>query len=738
MRGPRGITVFVAAAWAVAAACCGAPAPALPDGDGGETGAFEDAAGDGLGIAVDALDAATEAGPPPDVSEPPPEEDDPTAPLFDPLAKPVPAYGITLSPEAIAALEAAPGETVPGGIALLDLSGAGNPLPAQVRLAGEGDLFRPLGKKASFDVTLDGGATISGLASFAFRSQVRDPARIHELLASVVFREAGVPSPRVAYARIRVNGEDYGLYAHVESPDARFLAEHFDGTTTFAEPEAGSDLPAALLDLAASTPDEAWIDAIGAVADLGEMTRAWAVERLLGHAAGYSGGGAGWLLHADGGGVHAVVPWETDLTFEDALDLHEGAGFLFARCLEVPACLALYDGAVADVLDALGDLDLVAAGAVVAGHAAPRVKQDPKREHGYGDFARSVQATLTWIGARTSCLEDPAGCPPPAPETEEPAGPAETAACLERFRGDHRYLVCLGEASWADARAACQGAGSDLAVLDDPAEAAWALQTVQAVTGRSLWVGLSDLDVEGDFAWVDGKKPGFAAWNPGEPNDWGEGEDCAELQPSGGWNDLPCHWTLPALCEDPCLPGEDQDGDGALRCGADCDDASASFHPGAADVCGDGLDQDCSGHPDDALDCPITCVEATAQGVPFALCGPPRSFADARALCLSRGEDLAWFTSLGQQMELRARLAPLLPPGSAGGEPAWIGLTSGQLPPITQAFVWLEGSAPDFDGWAEGQPGGGGKCARLRADALWATSPCSLHLPALCRSPRVE
>lgn len=38
----------------------------------------------------------------------------------------------------------------------------------------------------------------------------------------------------------------------------------------------------------------------------------------------------------------------------------------------------------------------------------------------------------------------------------------------------------------------------------------------------------------------------------------------------------------------------DGDGDGVAR-SADCDDANASVHPGAAEVCGDGIDQDCAG-----------------------------------------------------------------------------------------------------------------------------------------------
>ena len=46
---------------------------------------------------------------------------------------------------------------------------------------------------------------------------------------------------------------------------------------------------------------------------------------------------------------------------------------------------------------------------------------------------------------------------------------------------------------------------------------------------------------------------------------------------------------------------EDNDGDGYSECQGDCNDEDASIHPGAEDVLGDGIDQDCGGRdgPDD-------------------------------------------------------------------------------------------------------------------------------------------
>jgi hypothetical protein len=83
----------------------------------------------------------------------------------------------------------------------------------------------------------------------------------------------------------------------------------------------------------------------------------------------------------------------------------------------------------------------------------------------------------------------------------------------------------------------------------------------------------------------------------------------------------------------------DLDGDGIAQCDGDCDDANASIHPGAVDVC-NGLDDDCSFGPDDR--CVGSCLDDTMEpndtaGAPVALM--PGSW-DDMALC---GGDADWF-----------------------------------------------------------------------------------------------
>ena len=65
-----------------------------------------------------------------------------------------------------------------------------------------------------------------------------------------------------------------------------------------------------------------------------------------------------------------------------------------------------------------------------------------------------------------------------------------------------------------------------------------------------------------------------------------------------------------------CVPACDKDGDGFCpgaspgmdQPGGDCDDNNAGVHPGAAEVCGDKVDQDCNAAADDGC---ATCTSSS-------------------------------------------------------------------------------------------------------------------------------
>jgi putative membrane-bound dehydrogenase-like protein len=70
-----------------------------------------------------------------------------------------------------------------------------------------------------------------GMTSLQLHSMPLDPAKSREAIAQAVFRSAGVPAPRTAFAEVtltvpgKYDNEYLGLYTVVEGQDARFLAD---------------------------------------------------------------------------------------------------------------------------------------------------------------------------------------------------------------------------------------------------------------------------------------------------------------------------------------------------------------------------------------------------------------------------------------------------------------------------------------------------------------------------------
>jgi hypothetical protein len=178
--------------------------------------------------------------------------------------------------------------------------------------------------------------------------------------------------------------------------------------------------------------------------------------------------------------------------------------------------------------------------------------------------------------------------------------------CVEAFQGPHRYQVCHNRRTWWDARAYCQSMGMDLALVDARGENTFLANVSAAFTPTEYWLGHTDQNHEGNFTGWDDTERWNRNWADGEPNNAGGNEHCAHfLGGSDLWNDIPCDVQLAVICEETCggdVP-VDEDRDGVGRCGGDCDDTDRAVRPGAREVCGDLIDQDCSGVPDDDPRC---------------------------------------------------------------------------------------------------------------------------------------
>ena len=77
-----------------------------------------------------------------------------------------------------------------------------------------------------------------GLRRIVLNNGVQDPTYMHEYIGYGLFRDAGLPAPRVAYANLSVNGERYGLYVQIEAITKDFLKRWFtkDGGNLYEGP----------------------------------------------------------------------------------------------------------------------------------------------------------------------------------------------------------------------------------------------------------------------------------------------------------------------------------------------------------------------------------------------------------------------------------------------------------------------------------------------------------------------
>ena len=74
------------------------------------------------------------------------------------------------------------------------------------------------------------------------------------------------------------------------------------------------------------------------------------------------------------------------------------------------------------------------------------------------------------------------------------------------------------------------------------------------VGNDDVWIGLSDIEREGHFKWLDGVLAANVGWVDGEPNDYDNNEDCVHINLGGRFlpntiNDIPCSAAVHALCE---------------------------------------------------------------------------------------------------------------------------------------------------------------------------------------------
>ncbi|XP_043214027.1 lectin BRA-3-like [Amphibalanus amphitrite] len=119
---------------------------------------------------------------------------------------------------------------------------------------------------------------------------------------------------------------------------------------------------------------------------------------------------------------------------------------------------------------------------------------------------------------------------------------------------DFCYWRSTYPSTWAGAVAACQtlGESSQLASIHSLVENSFIMQTYNYA---ETWIGLNDIDTEGQFVWSDGTDVDFTNWRPGQPDNH-DNEDCVEVpdmrDPTAErWNDGNCDLDFHFICKMP-------------------------------------------------------------------------------------------------------------------------------------------------------------------------------------------
>jgi hypothetical protein len=211
--------------------------------------------------------------------------------------------------------------------------------------------------KPSLKITTDEyvkGQRLFGLKSLTLNNAKQDPALIKQCLAYQVFATAGIAASRCNFARVRVNGNDLGMYVNVEAVNKPMLRRHFmddtgnlyegaisdfrpNWTATFdkktnEEDPDRSDLDA--MSKALAEPDANLLGALDPLVDVEGFLDYWAAEILIGHSDSYSGLANNFLVYNDPAtGRFSFIPWGVDATFQPGGSLNSTSQAVVANGL---------------------------------------------------------------------------------------------------------------------------------------------------------------------------------------------------------------------------------------------------------------------------------------------------------------------------------------------------------------------------------------------------------------------
>jgi len=343
---------------------------------------------------------------------------------------------LTLPQESIDALNADAYTYVPGAISfdgeLIEDVG--------VRLRGKFGSFRSLSGKPKFKIDLNQyvpDQRFWGLETISLNNEVVDYSYLKEPLAYALMAAAEVPAPRTGFAEVTVNGEPYGLYVIIETPDDRFLKRAYenpdgnlydgkylwDGCCNYQlldfgrglddqfPLEEGTDVGNAdVAELSKLLIDgwgySRWDEDLAAVVNWDQVVREWAVEQWIGQNDGYCLNTNNYRVYFDPETHQAdLVPWDFDYSFlyasEWGMDWGNPRGTLCYGCLADASCREKWRDATVAVLRAAEAANLVDLFDSMAAVIADAAEADPRKEVSWASVEAEQAEVRAWLTRRS-------------------------------------------------------------------------------------------------------------------------------------------------------------------------------------------------------------------------------------------------------------------------------------------------------------------------------------------------
>ena len=180
---------------------------------------------------------------------------------------------------------------------------------------------------------------VEGLDRITLNNNIQDESLASQYLTYKLFNKAGIPAPRVSFAKVTVNDEYLGVYSHVESVRSPILKHHFgDDSGEFYEGTIADFYPKAVdrieaknkrtrkdrsraNKLAQSLENQETFNLteVEKLVNIDQFIRFWAMENLIAFWDGYSNNQNNYFAYTnpkDKNRFH-FMPWGADGAFVD-------------------------------------------------------------------------------------------------------------------------------------------------------------------------------------------------------------------------------------------------------------------------------------------------------------------------------------------------------------------------------------------------------------------------------------